>query len=222
MNVRFENIFKTYQLSSSVEVKALRGVNATIEQGEAVAIVGPSGAGKSTLLHLAGLMDRPTGGDVFLDNKNVTAYPEKLSCDLRREHIGFIFQMHYLLPEFTVLENVLIPVWDKRRSIVKDAQSLLDSLGLTERLHHLPSELSGGEQQRVAMARALISGPSLVLADEPTGNLDRETGALVEDLLLAECKRRNATLIVVTHNAELAAKAGRIISMRDGMIENFA
>jgi predicted ABC-type transport system involved in lysophospholipase L1 biosynthesis ATPase subunit len=128
--------------------------------------------------------------------------------------------MHYLLPEFTVLENVLVPVWSKKHELMNEATALLGSLGLSQRLNHLPSELSGGEQQRTALARALISKPSLVLADEPTGNLDRETGSIVEDILLGECKRRSATLMVVTHNPELAAKAGRIISMRDGMIEN--
>jgi len=220
MNVRFENTSKTYKLSRSVEVKALRGVSASISQGESVAVVGPSGAGKSTFLHMAGLMDKPSGGSVFLDGEDVSAYSDNRTSAIRRGKIGFIFQMHYLLPEFTVLENVLIPVWDKRKKIIADAKNLLGSLGLSERLNHLPSELSGGEQQRVALSRALISEPSLVLADEPTGNLDRETGTMVENLMLSECKRRNATLIVVTHNPELAAKAGRIISMRDGLIEN--
>jgi lipoprotein-releasing system ATP-binding protein len=220
MQVRFEDLHKSYQLSGSIEVRALRGVSANIEHGECVAVVGPSGAGKSTLLHMAGLMDRPSRGSIFLGGTDVTLYSEKAACDIRRKNIGFIFQMHYLLPEFTVLENVLVPVWHRRRELVKNANDLLQSLGLSGRLKHLPSELSGGEQQRVAMARALISGPSLVLADEPTGNLDRETGAMVEDILLAECKKRNATLIIVTHNAELASKAGRIISMRDGLIDN--
>lgn len=220
MRIRFENISKTYQVGRNVEVQALKGVSAVVEQGEAVAVVGPSGAGKSTLLHMAGLMDKPTIGNVFLDGDNASLLTDKASCELRRKRIGFIFQMHYLLPEFTVMENVLIPVWENKRALSKNAEALLDSLGLSERLHHLPSELSGGEQQRVAMARALISGPSLVLADEPTGNLDRETGSMVEDILLAECRKRDATLIIVTHNPELAAKTGRIIKMRDGIIEN--
>ena len=220
MQIRFDNISKTYQIGRNVEIKALRGVSALIEQGESVAIVGPSGAGKSTLLHMAGLMDRPTGGNVFLDREDAGAYSDIRACDIRRKNIGFIFQMHYLLPEFNVIENVLIPAWDKRGKLLSEAKSLLGSLGLGSRLEHLPSELSGGEQQRVALARALINEPTLVLADEPTGNLDRETGTMVEDIMLAECRRRNATLIVVTHNPELAAKAGRIISMRDGAIEN--
>jgi len=135
----------------------------------------------------------------------------------RREKLGFLFQMHYLLPDFTVWENVLIPVWEKRAEKDDEARSLLEQLGLIERLQHFPMELSGGEQQRVALARALINGPELLMADEPTGNLDRETGAKVEDLLFDACAKRNITLLLVTHNPELADRADRTMRMRDGM-----
>lgn len=219
MNIKAENIHKSYTTDKGVEVKAIREASLDIAQGEIVAVTGPSGAGKSTLLHILGLMDKPSGGRIFMDGNDITGLTEKQRADMRRMNIGFLFQMHYLLPEFTVFENVMIPVWDKIKEKKEAAVTLLHMLGLEGRLDHLPSELSGGEQQRAALARALINDPGLILADEPTGDLDRETGEKVERILLDECRNRKVTLILVTHNDELAKKATRTIRMRDGIIQ---
>ena len=219
MNISAENISKSYFLGQGLEVKALKEVSVHIDPGETVAVMGPSGAGKSTLLHLLGLMDRPTAGKILIDSVNFSDLSDGEYSQARRGKIGFLFQLHYLLPDFTVLENVLIPVWDGPPEMRDRALELLEKLGLSNRLGHMPSELSGGEQQRVAMARALVKNPSVLMADEPTGNLDRETGEKVEKLLLGECRNRGISLIIVTHNPDLAAKADRIIRMRDGLLE---
>jgi lipoprotein-releasing system ATP-binding protein len=219
MNIAAESLQKSYFLDHGVEVKALKMVSVSIKSGETAAIMGPSGAGKSTLLHLLGLMDRPTGGRILIDGQDYTGLSDKEYSHVRREKIGFLFQLHYLLPDFTVLENVLLPIWENKEQSKKKATALLEKLGLSDRLEHMPGELSGGEQQRVAMARALVKGPLILMADEPTGNLDRETGEMVEEVLFDECKNRGISLVLVTHNPDLAAKAGRIIRMRDGIIE---
>lgn len=219
MKINAENLQKSYFIANQVEVKALKNISVEINQGESVAIMGPSGAGKSTFLHLLGLMDKPTGGKLYLNGIDYACLNENEYSRARREKIGFIFQMHYLLPDFTVYENVLMPVWGKSEEIKAKALDIIDKLGLSERLEHMPSELSGGEQQRVALARAFIKGPEIIMADEPTGNLDRDTGEKVEKILFDECKERNISLILVTHNPELAVKAGRIIKMRDGLVE---
>jgi lipoprotein-releasing system ATP-binding protein len=218
MEIRTVDIQKSYSISRGIEIKALRDIDLTIHSGETAAIVGPSGAGKSTLLHILGLMDRPTAGTMYFDGQEVGLLPDAEYTRLRREKIGFLFQLHYLLPEFTVWENVLIPVWGRKKEKEKDASVLLEQLGLAKRAHHLPAELSGGEQQRAALARALINEPHLLLADEPTGNLDRETGETVETIIFEECHKRHITLVLVTHNPELAAKAGTLIRMKDGLI----
>ncbi len=218
MKITTEKLSRNYSIGPASTVAAVNDVSFDVPSGESAAIVGPSGAGKSTLLHLIGLMDRPTGGKLFLEDKDASLLSDRERASTRRHSIGFLFQLHYLLPDFTVLENVLIPAWDRREEKKSDAARLLDMLGLTERAGHTPRELSGGEQQRVSLARALINGPALLLADEPTGNLDRETGAAVENLIFSECARRRITLILVTHNPELAARAGRIITMRDGKL----
>ena len=218
MDIQVTNLQKSYVLGHGVAVPAIKGVSFEIQAGETVAVVGPSGAGKSTLLHLLGLMDHPTGGKIFFNGDDIGTYSEEERSRTRREKIGFLFQLHYLLPDFTVWENIIIPVWDKRAEKESDARRLLEQLGLTERLSHMPAELSGGEAQRAAMARALINGPELLMADEPTGNLDRETGEKVEGLLFSECARRKITLVLVTHNAELAQRSGRILKMRDGVL----
>lgn len=220
MNIRMENIQKHYSFDKGrgSEVRALRGINLEIKSGEIAAIIGPSGAGKSTLLHLLGLMDRPTSGRIFFDEVEICALSENLRSEARRNKIGFLFQMHYLLPEFTVWENLLIPGWDRFEEKKEKAIEILKVLGLSDRMNHIPSELSGGEQQRAALARALINDPCLLLADEPTGNLDRETGEKVEEILFSECDKRKITLLLVTHNPDLAAKADRIIRMKDGAI----
>ncbi len=219
MNITAENLQKSYFLDHGLEVKALRKVSLEIKSGETAAIMGPSGAGKSTLLHLMGLMDRPTGGKILIDGIDYSVLTDKEHSLAKRDKVGFLFQMHYLLPDFTVLENVLLPVWDQKANMLDKALSLLEKLGLSGRLEHMPGELSGGEQQRAAMARALIKDPSVLMADEPTGNLDRETGEKVEQLLFSECMSRGIALLLVTHNPDLASKAGRIIRMRDGLIE---
>lgn len=218
MHIRFENVFKEFNAGRNAEIHALKGISLEIASGESVAVIGPSGAGKSTLLHLMGLMDRPTAGSIFFDRVPVTGKSEAELSALRRERIGFMFQLHYLLPEFTVWENLMIPVWKRRAAKAPEATRILERLGIANRSGHLPGELSGGEQQRAALARALINDPKILLADEPTGNLDRETGQTVESFLFSVCRERGITLIAVTHNAELAGQAGRIISMRDGTI----
>jgi ABC-type lipoprotein export system ATPase subunit len=217
MKIVAENITKKFDMNDSVTVTALHDVSLHIKSGESVAITGPSGAGKSTLIHILGLMDRPSNGRLLLDGADFTEKNDETYAKARNKDIGFMFQMHYLLPDFTVLENVMIPVWEHKSDA--KAKALLKELGLGERMEHMPSELSGGEQQRVALARALVHDPKIVFADEPTGNVDRETGEQVEKLLFDECKRKGITLVLVTHNSELASKADRIIKMRDGKIE---
>jgi len=219
MNINAENIQKNYYLDRGLEVRALRSVSVEIKAGETVAIMGPSGAGKSTLLHILGLMDRPTGGKLLIDGVDYAALGDNEYSTARHDKIGFLFQLHYLLPDFTVLENVTLPVWDEPAETRNRARELLSRLGLAGRLEHMPGELSGGEQQRVALARALVKDPEILMTDEPTGNLDRETGERVEELLFEECRIRKISLVIVTHNPDLAAKAGRIIRMRDGLLE---
>ena len=218
MDIRTENLNKSYFLNHGAEIKVLRDINLEVGSGETVAIVGPSGAGKSTLLHILGLMDRQTSGKVILDGADLTMSSDREHAEIRRRKIGFLFQLHYLLPDFTVWENVMLPVWDDKETKLGAVGELLERLGLKDRLHHMPSELSGGEQQRVALARALISVPRLLMADEPTGNLDRETGEMVEEIMLGECRSRGITLLLVTHNPELARKAGRTLTMQDGKL----
>ena len=219
MNIVAENIQRSYYLDRGLEVKALKKIDIAINAGETIAIMGPSGAGKSTLLHILGLMDRPTGGKLLIDGLDYSQMPDSAYSEARHAKIGFLFQLHYLLPDFTVWENVMIPIWDASAEKKEKARHILERLGLSSRLEHMPGELSGGEQQRVAMARALVKNPEILMADEPTGNLDRETGEKVEEVLFSECKARSISLIIVTHNSELAAKAGKIVRMRDGMLE---
>ncbi|MFC1501401.1 ABC transporter ATP-binding protein [Elusimicrobiota bacterium] len=218
MNVTVENLEKVFSVEKNVNIQALKDISTEIKSGEKVSIVGPSGAGKSTLLHIIGLMDRSTNGKLFLDGNEMGSLNDFEHSEIRRNKIGFLFQMHYLLHEFTVLENVLLPVWDNRGTKLNEALDILNKLGLDKRLNHMPVELSGGEQQRVSLARSLINNPRLLMADEPTGNLDRETGEIVENLIFSECKNRNITLLLVTHNTELAQKADRIMKMRDGKL----
>lgn len=203
-------------------VEVLRGIGFHVLPGETVCIWGPSGAGKSTLLHILGLMTPPTEGEFELFGKNVRTLSDNDCAVLRNERIGFLFQFHYLLPDLSLLENVMIPLLIRRipRDIAqKRAQSLLDRLGLRARRHHRPSESSGGEQQRAALARALAGEPSLLLADEPTGNLDRSAGKDVERLMKSEVKSRETALVLVTHNEALAAQADRRLTLIDGRLE---
>jgi lipoprotein-releasing system ATP-binding protein len=209
-------------MGRSLEV--LRGIDLEIDEGEIVAIVGPSGAGKSTLLHCIGTLDLPTSGKIELAGEDITlgsAKAKKLAA-LRNRTIGFVFQFHHLLPEFTALENVVMPGLIQGKStdeMEPAAKALLTEVGLAERLTHRPGELSGGEQQRVALARALVLSPKLLLADEPTGNLDTATSAEVHDLFFAINKARGTTIVVVTHNAAFAERMPRVVHLRDGKVE---
>ncbi len=211
-----KNIKKKY---GSLEV--LRGVELSIEAGEIVSIVGSSGAGKSTLLHILGSLDKADSGSISIAGKNLTDLSGTKLSAFRNEEIGFIFQFHHLLPEFTALENVCIPAWianKNKKATTKRAMELLEQLGLRDRMENKPNQLSGGEQQRVAVARALMNEPSIIMADEPTGNLDSENAKELHQLFTQLRKDYKQTFLIVTHNEELAAMSDRIITMRDGLI----
>ena len=204
------------------KLSVLQGTNLTVQAGESLAIVGPSGSGKSTLLNLIGALDTPTTGTVTLDGEDISSLNERQLADLRNRKIGFIFQSHHLLPQCTVLENVLVPAIARgpaNDAAVQRAHRLLERVGLSERLNHRPGQLSGGERQRVAVVRALINQPKLVLADEPTGALDRNSATTMAELLLELNKEEKVTLLVVTHSLELAQKMGRSMELRDGKLE---
>jgi lipoprotein-releasing system ATP-binding protein len=203
-------------------LEVLRGIDLTIHDGEMLGIVGASGAGKSTLLHCIGTLDIPTRGSIRLAGEEVTTLPGSRLAELRNRTIGFVFQFHHLLPEFNALENVMMPGMVQgraRREIETRASALLEEVGLRERTLHRPGELSGGEQQRVALARALLLEPKLLLADEPTGNLDSATSVQIHDLFFAINKQRGTTIVVVTHNPTLAASMPRVVTLRDGRVE---
>ena len=211
---------KTYHLGTK-EVRVLRGVDLDVKAGERMAIVGQSGSGKSTLLHLLGTLDRPDEGDIQYDGQSILGFDSTELADLRNRRVGFVFQFHHLLPEFSALENVMMPAMIQRMPKQESkprAMALLDSVGLSDRVEHKPGELSGGEQQRVALARALMLRPGLLLADEVTGNLDTETGAGIHDLLVRINEEQKITLIVVTHNPDLAGKLGRVTRLKEGII----
>ena len=214
------NLTKSFQMAG-LELTVLKSINLTIAQGEILAIVGASGAGKSTLLHILGTLDRPTSGTVLFEGQDLFQLSDQKQAEFRNRRIGFVFQFHHLLPEFTALENVCLPAYIQNRS-AQDAQaeatSLLKDVGLEHRMNHKPGELSGGEQQRVAVARALIQQPNLVLADEPTGNLDTHTGDALFTLMRTLNRSRGITFVIVTHNEKLSAQADRIIHMEDGQI----
>ena len=211
-----KNIYKTYGT-----VQVLRGVDIEIKKGEIVSIVGSSGAGKSTLLHILGTLDNADKGRISLNETEMTQLLGKKLADFRNKHIGFVFQFHHLLPEFTALENVCIPGWlagRKKKEVEEKAKELLNLLGLSERLENKPNEMSGGEQQRVAVARALINHPSIVFADEPTGNLDSANAKELHQLFFDLRKKFNQTFLIVTHNEELAQLSDRVLHMKDGKI----
>jgi lipoprotein-releasing system ATP-binding protein len=215
------NVKKSFRhMGRTLEV--LRGVDMEIRDGEMIGIVGPSGAGKSTLLHCIGTLDVPTSGTILLAGEEVTRLSGSRLAELRNRTIGFVFQFHHLLPEFTALENVLMPglVQGKpKRELETRARALLEEVGLKERVQHRPGELSGGEQQRVALARALSLEPRLLLADEPTGNLDTATSAQIHELFFAINQQRGTTIVVVTHNPVLAERMARVVTLQDGRIE---
>jgi lipoprotein-releasing system ATP-binding protein len=210
------NLSKTYR-NAEVPVVVLSGLDLEVRQGEMLAIVGPSGIGKSTLLHLLGGLDRPDSGTVRVGDNDLTSMPADELARFRNRNVGFVFQFHHLLPEFTAAENVAMPGWIgkmKQDEAVKKAEELLVELGLRERTRHFPNQLSGGEQQRVAIARALLTEPVLFLADEPTGNLDLETSEKVFELMRACHARRGLTSVIVTHNPDLARRCDRIYQMK--------
>ena len=213
---------KLYQLGK-VPVAALRGVELTIAQGELVAIMGPSGSGKTTLLNILGLLDTPSAGSYQLAAEEVAKLSDGKRSQLRNKHFGFVFQSYNLLPRLTAVENVMIPLvfgGAKRSERRPKAEAALAAVGLADRMEHRPAELSGGEQQRVAIARALVNDPSVILADEPTGNLDSKAGGAVMDLLLQLHHERGVTVVLVTHDAGVGAMAERIIRLADGIVED--
>jgi lipoprotein-releasing system ATP-binding protein len=218
--LQVRDLYKSYG-NGPAKVEVLKGIDLTIEAGDTVALVGPSGAGKSTLLHVMGTIDRPTTGEVLFDGENIFALSDQPLASFRNRSIGFVFQFHHLLPEFTALENVMMPLLIggvKKSQAEGKARGLLDDVGLSHRFTHRPGELSGGEQQRVAIARALVRSPRILLADEPTGNLDMKTSEEVHALLDKIQRQTGISLVIVTHNEQLAAGMGRTIRFVDGRI----
>ncbi|RNC68913.1 MAG: ABC transporter ATP-binding protein [Desulfuromonadales bacterium] len=213
-------LHKTYG-SGEARVEVLKGVDLRVAEGETIALVGASGAGKSTLLHIMGTLDHPSAGKVLFSGEEVFRLGEAALASFRNRSIGFVFQFHHLLPEFTALENVMMPALisgKKRSEAMEPARELLTEVGLGHRLTHKPGELSGGEQQRVAIARALVLSPRLLLADEPTGNLDMKTSDEVHETLDRIHRKRGVTLVIVTHNEKLASRMGRTVRLMDGHI----
>lgn len=218
--IRAEELFKSYNIDG-VKVDVLKAVNVAIDVGDTIAVVGSSGAGKSTFLHQLGLLEKPSSGRVLFEGREASSMNDDERADLRLTKIGFVFQFHHLLSELTALENVMLPGLILRRNMSwcrERAGSLLKDVGLENRLEHKPGELSGGEQQRVALARALVNKPVLILADEPTGNLDKKSSIKLQELLWGLCADKSAALMVVTHNENLARGADRIIEMSDGRL----
>lgn len=214
--IKASNIHKSFDT-----LEVLKGVDIYVKKGEIVSIVGPSGAGKTTLLQILGTLDQPNQGEIVVDNIDFSKLNEKELAIFRNKHIGFIFQFHQLLPEFTALENVMIPALiagDDAKAASRKAKELIDYLGLTDRLEHKPAELSGGEKQRIAVARALVNQPSLILADEPSGSLDSKNRDELHKLLFDLRDRFELTLVIVTHDKELASLSDRVIEMKDGNI----
>jgi lipoprotein-releasing system ATP-binding protein len=208
-----------FQADQKIEV--LKGINLEIKKGELVALIGPSGSGKTTLLQIAGLLDNATSGQILIGEIDSSKANDKTRTEIRKNHIGFVYQFHNLLPEFSALENVALPLLiqeKSRKEAFEIAEKILAEVGLSNRLNHKPSELSGGQQQRVALARAVVTKPSLILADEPTGNLDSEFAGKIFELLQNLVKTYQIGCLVVTHNMELAKKADRVVSIKDGIV----
>jgi len=216
-------LFKNFLSGDGSELRILQGVDLRMDPGEVVAIIGASGVGKSTLLHLLGALDRPTNGDVMVGGRSLSEMDHESLAAVRNQHIGFVFQFHHLLRDFSALENVALPrrISGALDGDAKDrAQALLDSVGLSHRLDHLPTQLSGGEQQRVAVARALANDPLVVLADEPSGNLDASTSQELHELLFRLREEEGTSMVLVTHNLALAKQSDRVLELRDGVLHN--
>ena len=225
MMLRAEGIHKIYR-DGKKDLHVLQGIDLEVKRGEALAVVGPSGAGKSTLLHILGGIDRPSSGKVFFGSRDFYALPDNERARLRNQEIGFVFQFYHLLPEFTVLENAIMPalvrsneIRETRYEIRKRGENLIRELRLGDRIRHRPSELSGGEQQRVAIGRALINNPGILLCDEPTGNLDSKMGEEILNILFELNRKSHTTIIIVTHDREIAKRAHRIAEITDGRIK---
>lgn len=220
-----KELTKTYQMSEDIQVHALRGLTFKVEAGEIVAIMGPSGSGKSTLMNILGCLDRPSGGSYILDGKDVSQLQDNALADIRNSKVGFVFQNYNLLQRTSALANVMLPLRYNRHNggtqhdQKEAAVAMLEQVGLKERMQHKPFELSGGQQQRVAIARALINDPAIILADEPTGNLDSKSGDEIMDLLLDLNKQKRVTLILVTHDPDIAKHAQRVIHIVDGKVK---
>lgn len=219
--IRLEDVWKIYKMGE-VDVTALKGINLSIKRGEFVAITGASGSGKSTMMHLVGCLDKPTKGKIFLDNKDISSLSESRLAEIRGKKIGFVFQQFNLIPTLTALENVMLPMEFQNLSISKikeRAKRLMEQVGLKDRMNHKPTELSGGQAQRVAIARSLANNPEVILADEPTGNLDSKTGQYIMNFLCEMHEKEGKTVVMVTHDIDLVNFAKRIVKLKDGQID---
>lgn len=216
-----ENVTKSYFIEGK-RIDVLKGVNLSVSKGERLSLTGKSGAGKSTLLNIIGTLERPDSGKLLLDGFDPVKLSDAKLSSFRNRQIGIVFQFHHLLPEFTALENVAIPLMIQvsKKTALSKAKDILGRVGLSERFNHKPAELSGGEQQRVAIARAVVTEPSMLLMDEPTGNLDNDTGKMIIELILSIAQERTLTTLFVTHNRVFAGEMGRIIELKDGVIQN--
>lgn len=225
MNIILEakNIFKSYQSNKKVKLEVLKNISLQIERSKISVIVGASGAGKSTLLHILSGLDRPDKGKVLFESENIFDYSDEKLAHFRNKNIGFVFQFHHLLPEFTASENIAIPMMAggaRFKQAIKRADELLELVGLSERRNHKPAELSGGEQQRVAVARALVNDPKIIFADEPTGNLDSQNSEALHQLIIKLQSEFNKTFVIVTHNPELMKLADKIFEIKDGCLKD--